>query len=892
MTTTTTTTAAGPTIYNSAVGGGMNHTQVPDMDNAKKTALITSAMGKLLPGERVIVFLPSLIGVRDSSFPHTEVGSKLFRNIDDDGQTEWCCAITYYRLIVFSYRRCDFNDLLQPETTTTLHTNNSSSITTEKEAIRLQKLIQTASISRQHQHLQTATNISHSYHNRRHYVLQMPLASIDRVAKLSEKKTNSSGGGGYGSSSSLQLGGYQFDPSSIGVGGVNLVSGIASNAGVGGGGVGMMGNSVAPAGIIVHGKDNGRTIQFSTYQDCTKAVESLTTFAFPGGKNLGYLFAFESRRADVMASVQQRTETSSGGSGGVEEGNKDGSGTAGVTTKNTLRATVRRYDALLEFHRMGVLQPRQYPSLSTTDIDATFPTSIPQHQEFPSPWRPILKANADYALCPTYPSVLFGPTTVNEDQPEGLRLIRETAAFRCGGRMQTLSWASRHDGASLWRAAQPKVGLQGNRSPADELYVRRIGEAADLANVCAASMGGGRGVGKRPEFGFLKMLTGGINEVDLMVENEKISGGGRRCMVKIMDLRPKSAAIANRTGGYGYENTSHYKNMTLSFHGIGNIHAVRDSYQKLSHLCTSPSVNDVQWGQLVEETKWLYHIRLILSSSWQAAFHVRYNRLPVVVHCSHGWDRTSQVCALSQLLLDSYYRTRVGFSCLIEKEFLALGHPFHTRCGHGEGRGDVASGQGGGDNGQMSPIFIQFIDCVFQIVNQYPDYFEFNTKYLLLLSEHVYSCRFGTLLCDSERERETVASIRQRTPCLWEYLDSFPDLINRYYLGNRKSKEQVYGDEDVDGSGGTLMMPLPTLLRNVTLWVDRHCMHGPKPTLRCLPADVLVRDNEHPLLEKNDLNGYILENALAEASKWKKIAEEKEEELQLLKTAVVKTSDE
>lgn len=137
-----------------------------------------------------------------------------------------------------------------------------------------------------------------------------------------------------------------------------------------------------------------------------------------------------------------------------------------------------------------------------------------------------------------------------------------------------------------------------------------------------------------------------------------------------------------------------------------------------------------------------------------------------------------------------------------------------------------------------------------------------------------------------------MASIRQRTPCLWEYLDSFPDLINPYYLGNKKLKEQHDDGEDVDGSGGTLMMPLPTLLRNVTLWVDRHCMHGPKPTHRCLPADVLVRDNEHPLLEKNDLNGYILENALAEVSKWKKIAEEKEEELQLLKTASVKTSDE
>lgn len=33
----------------------------------------------------------------------------------------------------------------------------------------------------------------------------------------------------------------------------------------------------------------------------------------------------------------------------------------------------------------------------------------------------------------------------------------------------------------------------------------------------------------------------------------------------------------------------------------------------------------------------------------------------VLVHCSDGWDRTSQVCSLGSLLLDSYYRTVKGF---------------------------------------------------------------------------------------------------------------------------------------------------------------------------------------------------------------------------------------
>jgi myotubularin-related protein 3/4 len=30
---------------------------------------------------------------------------------------------------------------------------------------------------------------------------------------------------------------------------------------------------------------------------------------------------------------------------------------------------------------------------------------------------------------------------------------------------------------------------------------------------------------------------------------------------------------------------------------------------------------------------------------------------PVLVHCSDGWDRTPQIVALAELLLDPYYRT-------------------------------------------------------------------------------------------------------------------------------------------------------------------------------------------------------------------------------------------
>jgi len=40
------------------------------------------------------------------------------------------------------------------------------------------------------------------------------------------------------------------------------------------------------------------------------------------------------------------------------------------------------------------------------------------------------------------------------------------------------------------------------------------------------------------------------------------------------------------------------------------------------------------------------------------------NACPVLVHCSDGWDRTSQVVALAELMLDPYYRTIEVSVCL------------------------------------------------------------------------------------------------------------------------------------------------------------------------------------------------------------------------------------
>ena len=289
-------------------------------------------------------------------------------------------------------------------------------------------------------------------------------------------------------------------------------------------------------------------------------------------------------------------------------------------------------------------------------------------------------------------------------------IVSGSAKFRSKGRLPALSYYYKPNQAAICRCSQPLAGV-GKRSEEDE---------AMLASFLRANP--------------------------------------NRPYMYVVDTRPKINAMANRAAGKGYENTDFYQGVVFHFLGIQNIHVMRESQQKLIEAYTANSSSSSTLQDALHASGHLKHIKTILDTSLFIAKAIYDEKASVLVHCSDGWDRTAQTCSLAGIMLDPYYRTFDGFQVLIEKEWLGFGHKFLHRCGLIRG-----------DPHETSPVFSQFLDCMWQLSQQHPTAFEFNERFLLHIHDHVYSCQFGNFLGNNCRTREQL-KVSSRTYSLWGYL--------------------------------------------------------------------------------------------------------------------------
>ncbi|KAI4455089.1 myotubularin-related [Holotrichia oblita] len=358
-------------------------------------------------------------------------------------------------------------------------------------------------------------------------------------------------------------------------------------------------------------------------------------------------------------------------------------------------------------------------------------------------WR-ISSVNKAYKLCPSYPPLLLVPSCISD---ENLEIV---AKFRSSRRIPAVVWRHSGNGAVIARCSQPEVGWLGWRSAEDEDLLKAISDA------CMFDRGPKSMLDKESN---LSHSPASVHSEDSGHTQPMIEVPEKK-KVLIMDARSYTTAVANRARGGGCECPEYYPNCEIQFMNLANIHSIRKSFHALRQLCAS-SGDLPNWFSQLEGTRWLQHMSGVMKAAVTLAKTVEFEARPVLVHCSDGWDRTPQIVALAELLLDPYYRTLDGFRVLIEREWLAFGHKFADRCGHPTGSDD---------QNERCPVFLQWLDCVHQLLKQFKCSFEFSDTYLVKLAQHTYSNLFGTFLCNTKQER--VERVNDGTFSVWGFLNS------------------------------------------------------------------------------------------------------------------------
>ncbi|KAE8905707.1 hypothetical protein PF005_g5269 [Phytophthora fragariae] len=379
-------------------------------------------------------------------------------------------------------------------------------------------------------------------------------------------------------------------------------------------------------------------------------------------------------------------------------------------------------------------------------------------------WRRC-KLNEQYQLCSTYPAFLMVPECLNDE------IIKAAAGFRSKNRFPALAWIHPRTGAPLCRSSQPNTGVLRSTNPEDKKLIWAIRDAAIPAEQAARS---------------------------------KHAMPKKNSVVHIVDARPEINAKSNALAGKGHESVKQYDRdgipmAAITFMGIDNIHVVRNSLSGLAQALYE--VEDSNFFGAVQKSRWLEHICSILQGASEVATHLERGDA-VLVHCSDGWDRTAQLSSLAQIMLDPYYRTLSGFAALVEKDWCSFGHNFQRRCSHPT-------------SDQTSPIFLQFIDAVYQLTLQFPTHFQFNELLLSTVAEAVYSSWYGTFQKNSECERRLFLS-NVASVSVWDVIRSTTDkFLNPLFTGGEM--------HTCAGSGAHMEPMLPVCrVRVMQLWVSQY----------------------------------------------------------------------